>query len=233
MLRLKNKKLSFFFLIVFCFLNYLGIWQLKRASQKEALLVQYNDRVTHSPLVFSSLASLADKRFYPIEMQGFFDNAHTILLDNKIFHGQVGYEIYSPFQIVGSSFYMLIDRGFIPLPKGKRITPPIAPVKDLQKVTGLLNLPPAHFSLGKMLDAAIQFPLRVQFIDIAQLEKYLPYPLYPYVLQLKPNDPRAFHIERQMMTLVSPEKHRAYAYQWFALAFTLLIIFLSLNFKKA
>jgi len=48
------------------------------------------------------------------------------------------------------------------------------------------------------------------------------------VLILEENHPAAYTVKWQIV-MMSPEKHNAYAIQWFALALTLLVLFLALN----
>ena len=53
------------------------------------------------------LNRMNDVRFYRAILQGQFDNKHTILLDNKIFRGQIGYE--SKTLRVGDNVGIILD----------------------------------------------------------------------------------------------------------------------------
>src|SRR5436190_9406831 len=95
--QIKNWKLALLALFGFCLFIYLGCWQLARAKHKEHLLQTFHERTAKSPLTWETFTQLNSTstawQFYRITLQGSFDNAHTLLLDNKISQGKVGYEI--------------------------------------------------------------------------------------------------------------------------------------------
>lgn len=227
--KIKNWKLALLALVVFCAFISLGFWQLARAHQKQHLLESYHARMQKPALTAAALEKTADLRFYRASLQGQFDNQHTFLLDNKTFKGQVGYEIYTPFKITGTTTAILVDRGFIPLSGNRSSLPAIRAITQPAKITGLLNLPPAYVSLGEIKESqAIQWPLRIEYVNLPQLAELTGYSLFSTVLLLQPNDPAAYPIEWQIVVM-SPERHTAYAVQWFAFALTLLVLFFALN----
>jgi surfeit locus 1 family protein len=228
-IKLKNWKLAVLALIGICLLCGLGCWQLARAKQKSLLLQTFAARTAHSPLSEQDIAKSGDLRFYRARLTGRFDNAHSILLDNKVFHGKVGYEVYTPFLVTGTRQVILVDRGFLPLGASRSQLPVIPNIFGTVSILGVLNLPSAYISLGKMTDnVQVSWPLRVEYIDLAQLSKLMSNALFTHALILDPKDKSALPLEWQIVTM-SPEKHVGYAIQWFALALTLLIIFLALN----
>lgn len=227
-----NWKLALLAFFCICFFSALGFWQLSRAQQKEILIESYTARMKHSPLSAKDLKAGQDLRFFRVVLQGQFDNAHTFLLDNKTFHGQVGYEIYTPFKAEGMAMPLLIDRGFIPLTKQRSEQPLIKNILGTVKITGLLNLPPRFVEWGKLYHSpTLQWPLRVEFINLTQLSEVLNQHLFAYILALPPGDSHAYPIDWQIVVM-GPEKHRGYAVQWFALALTVLTIALALAYKR-
>lgn len=230
--KIKNFKLA---LLALCFITLftsLGCWQLARAKQKELLLQTFHERTLHAPLSAKNISEINDWRFYRTILSGKFDTQHTFLLDNKIVNGQVGYEIYTPFMAEGLKSPILVDRGFIPLGASRNILPKINTSKDSQTLEGMLNLAPAYVAFGPMQESSSTWPLRVEFINISQLNQLLNTTLFPYILTLQQNQPAAYAIEWQI-TSIPPERHRGYAVQWFALALTLLILFVALNRDRA
>lgn len=212
----------------FCFL---GTWQLSRAYQKETLLSNFQARMQKNPLKVDQLSQTGDLRFYLATLSGEFDNAHTLLLDNKTFHGQVGYQIYTPFHAEGLASPILVDRGFIPRGATRQHLPLIKPIQGRLQIKGLLNLPPAYFALGDIFESkTFTWPLRVQYLELQELRTALPYDLFPYILSLTPTS-SPYPIEWRIV-ITGPEKHRGYAFQWFALALTLLILFVALNWNR-
>ena|SRR3990167_610418 len=225
-----NKKypliiLAFIFIIFF---TSLGFWQLSRAEQKERLLNSYADRIKQTKLTVSALNPNQDLRFYQVILKGRFDNQRTLLLDNKIFHGQIGYEVYTPFKVIGLTSLILVDRGFIPLGKNRAELPIIPSISGIVTITGMLNQAPKYIEWSQMSDAKSASLERVQYINLKKLAALFNHPLFPYVVTLTPHHEAAFAIEWQILTM-GPERHRGYALQWFALALTLLVICAALN----
>lgn len=231
--KIKNIKLALLACLFILLFSSLGVWQLTRSHQKQLLLKSFAERTAQAPIGIDKLNMQEDLRFYRAKLTGRFDNQHSLLLDNKIFHGRVGYELYTPFKADGIDQPILVDRGFIPLGQNRRTLPGIHTVIGNVNIVGMLNLPPRYLALGKMTETIEpQWPLRVEFIHLHDLGSLLNTPLYPYVLSLEPNHPAAYAIEWQIFTML-PERHVGYAVQWFALALTLLILFVVLNVKRS
>lgn len=207
----------------------LGLWQFSRAQEKKILLKSFAERTQHAPLDAASINKSADWRFYRTQLEGTFDNAHTILLDNKISQGKVGYQVYTPFNAIGLAQPILVDRGFIPIGNTRKTLPYISPISGNLTITGMLNLSPTYVALGQMVDSpSVTWPLRVEYINLSELSTLINHTFYPYVLNLSPKGPAAYEINWQVVTM-PPEKHMGYAVQWFAFALTLLILFVALN----
>lgn len=226
--RIVNWKLTLIGILLVAFLCSLGFWQLARAKEKRILIASFTARTLHSPLLASALKSTEDLRYYRAELTGHFDNAHSLLLDNKIVDGKVGYEVYTPFIAQGLSDTVLIDRGFIPMGISRQDIPAIKNISGKVKLLGMLNSSPKYVAFGPMeADAKKSWPLRVEYLDLNKLH---PKP-YPFILILDAKDPAAYEIQWQAFETMPPERHIGYAVQWFALALTLLILCVVLNRK--
>ena len=55
--------------------------------------------------------------------------------------------------------------------------------------------------------------------------------VYPFIIRLDKQDTYGFVREWETVSML-PARHLAYALQWFAMAFVILIIFVALNLKK-
>jgi surfeit locus 1 family protein len=228
-LTIKNWKLT---LLALCFIGVfisLGMWQLSRAREKTALLAAYTARTQQAPLKSELLTQSGDWRFYRASLHGEYDNQHTILLDNKIQEGKIGYEVYTPFKADGVAQPILIDRGFISLGVSRRILPTVAPITGKVSIVGMLNLPPTYVAFGQIYESnQLVWPLRVEYIQFNELMHFVGALHTPYLLQLAQDNPGAYQVKWQIVTM-SPEKHQGYAVQWFAFALTLLILSVALN----
>jgi surfeit locus 1 family protein len=227
--KIKNWKLAILALVFICFFTALGCWQVSRANQKKILLKSFAERTEHVPFTADAINQNNDLRFYRAKLEGTYDNEHTLLLDNTIFKGRVGYEIYTPFLAKGMPAPILIDRGFVPIGKSRQELPAISPVNGTTTIMGMLNQPPKYVAYGQINDSpVIRWPLRVEYVNTRELGKLLGYPVSSFVLNLSPDDPGAYEAEWHVVTM-GPERHMGYAVQWFALALTLLILFVALN----
>lgn len=230
---IRNWKLAILALIFFCIFMSLGIWQVQRSHQKKSLLATYAARTAHAPFKASDLSQPNDWRFYRVTLTGSFDNKHTFFLDNKTHQGQVGYEVYTPFKANDLDLPILVDRGFVPMGESRKNLPIIKDISDDTTITGLLNTPPVLITFGKITDSKqINWPLRVEFINLPQLGKLSDQTFFPYIVNIQAQDPGALAVEWQIVTS-GPERNMGYAVQWFALALTLLILFAVLNWRKA
>jgi surfeit locus 1 family protein len=224
-------KLNLLALLFICVFIGLGMWQLSRAAQKRALLNDFAERALKQPLNANTLRNQHDWRFYRIQVHGTFDNAHTLLLDNKTYEGKIGYQVYTPFLAQGIERPILIDRGFVPIVNDRRTLPIIHPVRGEVTIIGMLNVPPAYVAWGQINESThITWPLRIEYVNLTELTKWLTYPLSPYIINLSPEDPAAYAMKWQIVTM-RPETHTGYAIQWFAFALTLLIISAAMNRK--
>lgn len=201
------------FLVFFSCLLALGFWQLDRAAQKKMILSHYQTRS-------------------PVTIKGHFDNAHTLLLDNKIYQQRVGYHVFSPLIMDGGKA-ILINRGWVPADLNRDILPKIKPIHHSVELTGFLTVPSKTFMLKQIDEVSAQWPLRVQTIDLVVITKKLGYQVLPNIMQLRSDQPYGFVRDWQPVLPMGVEKHYGYAFQWFALAATLLIIFIVVNTKKS
>jgi surfeit locus 1 family protein len=230
MIKVKNWKLALLALVFITLFICLGFWQLSRAREKTDLLESFRERTQQPAVHTSDLNTPRDWRFYPVEMEGKFDNAHTFLLDNKTFNGKVGYEVYTPFKPKGLDMTILVDRGFIPLGVSREHLPAIPKTpKGSIKIKGILNTPPLYLAFGDFSEnGKIQWPLRVEYISLAEFSKLTRSDFFPYIVSLTEDSPSALQVKWQIQT-VDPNKNKGYAVQWFAFALTLLIISVVLN----
>lgn len=210
----------------------LGFWQVDRAEQKQALLDLYAARAAAAPVVLNGTQTdPAALRYRQVEAVGHFDRSGQMLLDNRIHRGRAGYEVLTPLRMTGSSFAVLVDRGWIALGES-RATPPEAPTPPGQvTVRGVASPPPASGLLLRTppsLDATWPVVLNV---ELREIEDRLGYRLLPYVILLAPQEPNGFVREWKLFDF-GPEKHLAYAFQWFALAAALLVIYIAVNTRR-
>jgi len=224
------------FICLLILLISLGLWQLGRAEEKRVLQELNNTPVNEQPLSLSEKIpkNINRLRYRKVELSGNYDNDHQFLIDNQIVNGKPGFYVMTPLQLAGSDKAVLVNRGWVPLNKDRSILPDstLLEAKEIS-LTGRINKFP---SVGlKLKGAEIPtegWPSVVQVIDEDILSERLGYPLLDFQVELDPNIANGFHRQWRQTKLLTPEKHTAYAMQWFALAVTLCGLFFWYSSKK-
>jgi len=214
----------------------LGIWQLGRSEEKRVFLEQQGQELASSEIIQLSKASednLDRIRYKKVQATGHYDQAHQFLIDNQISAGKAGYFVLTPFVLQGEAKAVLVNRGWVPLTQQRSILPDLQISSEQTQVTGRINQFP---SVGiKLAGAEIPtegWPSVVQVVDSSVLAKKLGYSIFPFQIELDKDQPEGFKREWRTSTIMLPEQHTAYAMQWFALAFTLTILFIWYSYKR-
>jgi surfeit locus 1 family protein len=204
----------------------LGFWQQGRALEKQAIAASWAERQQESPVPLLSLAANPDELAYRrVLLRGHFVQGRDFLLDNRIYKGRYGVEVVSPLQLEDSEIVVLVNRGWVEADAGRRSLPDIPSETELQVLQGLVYVPPGDaYILGQISDNE-DWPRMIQALEMPSLAAMLETRLFPYTVRLDANSVAGFTIDWPLVN-ISPEKHRAYAVQWFAMAVALLLIYL-------
>ena len=218
----------------------LTFWQLERADEKRQWLTEQSERATLPPADLPTLQALDDPMHRHASISGHFDNAHNVLLDNRTLNGVAGYHLLTPFG-TRKGRWVLVNRGWLPRGNDRANLPTIAPITGNLTVTGVVYRPSRDvFVLKDMPLPDNQWPLRVQKVDFDAIGEQLGVELAPFEIRVTPelalgsNAPLPRHW--QDVTVMGPERHKAYALQWFALALAALLIYVAAalrNWRKA
>lgn len=213
----------------------LGVWQLNRAEEKRALIKLQEQRQPSKILVLSAtMPDSAEELLYkPIQAVGHYDGNHQYLLDNQVSKGKAGYFVLTPFRLSNENKAVLVNRGWLPLDGGRSDLPNINVEPRETTITGRINrFPTVGLKLAGAEIPTDSWPALVQVVDIHVLAKQLGYPLFSFQVELDKDAGYGFKREWQGPLTISPEKHVAYAVQWFLLAITLTLLFVKYGFKK-
>jgi len=219
-------------LVLFGILMSLGFWQLDRAGQKRALVAEYRSGTTGALLkIDARLGSVAGLQFQPASVTGHYDSAHQFLLDNRTHNGMVGYEVLTPLML-DPGVGVLVNRGWIPLGGSREQLPAVPVDSGPRTVVGRIrDVSKKGFTLGSE-QPRTGWPYRILRTDIERLAPELGYRLLPLELLLDPAQPDGYVREWHPLMTFGPERNVGYAVQWFALATTLMVIYLAVNLKK-
>ena len=210
-----NRLLLVFYLAFVGIFISLGIWQLSRAEQKRTWLAQRDSSTPQFDFV-DNLAFVNPQEFSQISLRGQFAADQAWLLQNQRVNNQLGYDLIAPFQPQQGPA-ILVNLGWQPTAD---ITSWLANIGDTIAIHGKLRTPmdlpfvSNIFSTGK--DSLVE--ITPGDFPYPNLEKR-------WYLQISPEHPLAQVTHWQNKT-ISPEKHRAYAVQWFAMALVLTAAFI-------
>jgi surfeit locus 1 family protein len=212
----------------------LGLWQLQRADEKRRMAEEYAagaDPVTvQDPGALRALAELP--RFQGVRIRGRYVPDRQFLLDNMTDGGAAGFRVLTPFRAEGSDVWVIVDRGWVAR-RFDGALPDVGVDDGIRSIEGRTNrLPRPGVELAGAPTVEGSWPRIVQFPRLAELETILDRPLAGAVVLLDPQAEDGY-LRRWQPTTFGPERHVGYAVQWFALAATLLIIFLYFNFRRS
>lgn len=200
----------------------LGNWQQRRAAEKSARFEAFNTRHAAQPLDFAALGKRtkpAELNWRRVRVKGHFLELYVVL-DNRVQHGQPGYEVLSPFA-ADDGRTVLVDRGWVPMPASRDTPPDVLVPSDPGTIDGFIGGPPTvGITLGNAgAGAELMSPqiYRVQQVDLAGLSSLLHLDLWPAVVYLDADALGALSVDWPLPGDDSG-RSRAYAVQWYAMA---------------
>lgn len=199
----------------------LGVWQLNRASQKEALQAALDTRGSLPPLPMAALpsseAEVQAGLHRPVVLRGEWQPGATVFLDNRQMNGRPGFFVLTPL-LLAPGDAVLVQRGWFPRDVRDRARVPQLPT-PLGPVELKGWLAPAP---GRLYDFApgmpASGPIR-QNLSLADHSREIGVTLRPWtVLQSEDGAPKGDGLMRQWpRPAADVHKHYGYAFQWFGL----------------
>lgn len=221
-----------FTLLVFSGLVKLGFWQSDRALQKEQRIKTISELSQTQALSLEQvLLETNEINDLPITMTGEFDNEKIFLLDNQTNKGQLGYRVYQVFNSKDNA--VLINLGWVLGSINRQELPNVQAITGKYQLSGHVRKIEQGIVLMEQILVKNAWPLRVQQIELDKFSTLISRQLLPFVVYLDKTESVGYEKNWQPIVM-PPEKHRAYAFQWFslALAWLLLMIWASIKFSK-
>ncbi|MEK7258357.1 MAG: SURF1 family protein [Pseudomonadota bacterium] len=226
-------KLTAFTLVFTPLLLWLGFWQLDREQEKITMQTDFEARTQRPAVALESVDwSRPDELAYlKVNVTGVYDNEHSYLLDNRTNQGRVGYELISPFT-AQSGMTILVNRGWIAQGATRAELPEVTQIEGQVSITATVYVPLEDPLLLRSTPESGQstWPRVIQSIQVPQMEQELSRTLAPYTIRLQQQSPGLEQSNWQTVNM-EPEKHRAYAVQWFTMTFALLAMYTFFGFR--
>ncbi len=229
-------------LVVFAILARLGWWQLQRGDEKIARLEQIARYQQFDQVSFADLLQIS-QQYEPtgidVKVTGQFSTPHSWLLDNKVVNTQPGYDVLLALKPSGQSSgqssgensgedkALLVNMGWLKGDYANRNNLPQFTIPaDSVTLTGFVKAKDlASFALSDQSVNQQQWPLRTQQINLETLEQQSGLSFYPFIV-IAQNSAEFGFTHHYQPVVMPPEKHQAYALQWFLLALAVLIVFI-------
>jgi len=226
----------------------LGNWQLRRASERDAIRRSIAEGSHAAPIALTAHTPSSDLiPWRKARADGIWLHEFTVLLDNRNFKGRPGYWVATPLLLDASSRdAVLVLRGWLPRPilPGQSL-PPLPRPEGRQAVEGqMASHVPRMFELWSRHDSpalpanlpnADRRPPIVQNLALEDLARATGLQLIPVVLEETPADgkPSASppFIQEWPLPPIDSDQNRGYALQWFGFAAIAGIAFVTVAWK--
>jgi surfeit locus 1 family protein len=208
---------------------YLGDWQLRRAAYKAELQQRLDFAAQQSPIHLSAQpVRTEDVAFYRVEAEGQFRGDLTILLDNRVHNGVVGYEVVTPLKLQQGTQTLLVNRGWVAAPPTRSETPAIMTPSGTVRLEGIALPPPGKvFQLSSVPEAGQVW----QHLSLDRFRERYRIELQPIVLEQR-SDTGDGLIRDWPRPDTGIGKHRAYALQWFIMSGAIFLLYTVSNVRK-
>ena len=215
---------SLWFLPGFVLLVGLGVWQIQRLHEKEALIATVDAGLHAAPVTLSEAlrTGAGSAEWHSVKVSGHFLHDKEIYLFSRGPRDAVGIDVITPF-VQRDGEVVLIDRGFVPNALRNPATRQAGQVAGEISLTGVLRLSqaPGLFTPQPDLKTRLWFVKNVPGMARAA---GVTTPAILIEADSTPN-PGGWPLGGQ--TRVNfPNDHLQYAVTWFGLALALLVIYL-------
>jgi surfeit locus 1 family protein len=210
----------------------MGIWQLGRGDAKAELLQRYENAATKPLREITAGAWAEPGEVERAQARGRFDASRQLLLDNQSHARKPGYRVWTPLQLEHGGI-VVVDRGWVPT-GGDRSRPPVLPAPEGEVTVGgyWRTVPEPGLRMEVDNCAPGPWPRIVQYPTVDELRCLYGESVPGGVLLMDADVPGGFVREWSSGPELAPDKHYAYAAQWFAFTALLVILFIIFSFRN-
>ena len=207
----------------------LGQWQLGRAREKSELARTLAQRAAEPVVrIGAALVTAESLEHRTVEARGHFVTHGMVLLDNRIRNGAVGYEVVMPLRLVGAEVHVLVNRGWLPGTGDRAKLPPVRTPEGEVEVTGIAVVPGRRaYELSAQTVEGVVW----QNLTVERYRAHMQYPIQPVMIrqtsELEDGLVRGWAASQHGINV-----HRSYAFQWFALALLIVLMYFFLSLRR-
>lgn len=210
----------------------LANWQLNRAHEKEGRAARLAALAKDAPVSLAAAEARAeDIEWRQVTARGRFEPKYGVLVDNRIYRGVAGFHVMMPLETGnagGAGRYVLVNRGWIAGNPERARLPEVRTPAGMVEVTGLAVVPSRRFL---ELSSRTAEGRVWQNLTLERYREAFPVPLQPVVIrQESPLDDGL--VREWDAPDLGVDKHYGYAFQWLALAATILVFYLVTHVRR-
>lgn len=214
----------------------LANWQLSRAHEKEGRAAQLESLSKDPPVTLAAAeARVEDIEWRQVTASGRFEPRYGVLIDNRIRRGVAGYHVVMPLEIgsaggsaSGRRRYVLVNRGWVAGNPERARLPEVKTPAGTVEITGLAVTPSRRFL--ELASRAAEGKVW-QNLTLERYREAFPLALQPVVIQQE--SPLDDGLVREWdPPNLGVDKHYGYAFQWLALALTILVFYLVTHVRR-
>ncbi|MFZ6692774.1 SURF1 family protein [Undibacterium sp. SXout20W] len=210
----------------------LAQWQTRRALEKEQLAAQISERARQSalPVAADRLVSSVPI-FSKVIVRGEFVAQWPLYLDNRPMQGNAGFYVLMPFHIEGSQRYVLVARGWQARNQhDRKALPALTTPEGSLEIEGVI-----HDKLDRVMQLGQPDPLKpaaiLQNLDLNNLAKQTGLAFESVIIEQTSDAPDGL-LRQWPLPSAGAEKHRAYAFQWYALSGMACLFFVVTGIRR-
>jgi surfeit locus 1 family protein len=207
----------------------LGNWQSRRAEEKRALALQFEEALRANPI------ALPPQRVDPndvlhrrVEARGVFVPERTVLLANRLRHARSGFEVVTPLRLGDSAWHVLVERGWLAAAATPGAPPQVRTPTGVQRIDGIaLERLPRALAAGAENSGDVR-----QNLDIARYAAETGLELEPFVIEQHSSADDGLERDWPRVDL-GVQMHESYALQWYTFAALTIVIAAALSLRRA
>jgi surfeit locus 1 family protein len=211
----------------------LGLWQLSRAAQKQALQSLLDQRAALPPLDSRQLLGKApaqadtaqDLTHRAVVLQGRWVPEHTVYLDNRQMQGRPGFFVLTPLRLNGGDTVVMVQRGWVPRNfQDRKLLPTIQTSPGVVQLAGRIAPPPSRlYEFDSAVSSQGSSRIR-QNLDLAAFRTETGLALMN--LSVLQTGPASDGLQRDWPVIgAGVDKHYGYAFQWFGLSGLIALLY--------
>lgn len=196
----------------------LGVWQLSRAAEKNALQAATREQA-RLPVLDGLPSGTSELHHRRVQLRGRWSPSHTVYLDNRQMNGRPGFFVVTPL-LLADGRAVLVQRGWLPRNVNERTRIDDAPPPEGEvRIEGRIAPPPSRLF---EFDGADSGRIR-QNIDLDVFARETGLRLVPLsVLQTGSADKL---LRAWPAPATGVAKHHGYAFQWFGLSALVVMLY--------